>query len=47
MVRFYKQDNGSWAAHDAIVIPPYAVEGWALPSMPGLITDFVISLDDR
>jgi methanethiol oxidase len=47
MVRFFEQDDGSWAKHDAIVIPPYNVEGWALPSMPGLITDFVISLDDR
>jgi hypothetical protein len=24
-----------------------AVEGWALPHMPGLITDILISLDDR
>jgi methanethiol oxidase len=47
MVRFYRQEDNTWAKNDAIVIPPYRVEGWALPYMPGLITDFVISLDDR
>lgn len=26
---------------------PLKVENWILPEMPGLITDFLISLDDR
>eukprot|EP00611_Tribonema_gayanum_P018372 TRINITY_DN3146_c0_g1_i7.p2 TRINITY_DN3146_c0_g1~~TRINITY_DN3146_c0_g1_i7.p2 ORF type:complete len:218 (-),score=77.62 TRINITY_DN3146_c0_g1_i7:369-1022(-) len=47
MVRFFRKDDGTWDKEDAIVIPPLEVEGWALPYMPGLITDFVISLDDK
>lgn len=31
----------------AISIKPLKVRNWMLPEMPGLITDFVISLDDR
>lgn len=31
----------------AVTVPPKTVEGWALPQMPGLITDYVISLDDK
>ncbi|AQK98714.1 Selenium-binding protein 3 [Zea mays] len=33
--------------HVAISIKPLKVRNWFLPEMPGLITDFVISLDDR
>ena len=28
-------------------IPGKKVEGWALPEMPGLITDCLLSLDDK
>jgi methanethiol oxidase len=31
----------------AISVKPLKVRNWILPEMPGLITDFVISLDDR
>jgi hypothetical protein len=34
-------------AQVAVSIPPKNVEGWALPQMPALITDYVISLDDK
>lgn len=30
-----------------ISVEPLKVENWILPEMPGLITDFLISLDDR
>jgi selenium-binding protein 1 len=30
-----------------VAVEAVAVEGWALPHMPGLITDILISLDDR
>ena len=30
-----------------IYVKPLKVENWFLPEMPGLITDFLISLDDR
>ena len=36
-----------WAAEKVIAIPSKKVEGWALPEMPGLITDIILSLDDR
>ena len=38
---------GIWAAEKVIAIPSKKVEGWALPEMPGLITDIILSLDDR
>eukprot|EP00405_Crypthecodinium_cohnii_P016872 CAMPEP_0206458814 /NCGR_PEP_ID=MMETSP0324_2-20121206/23798_1 /ASSEMBLY_ACC=CAM_ASM_000836 /TAXON_ID=2866 /ORGANISM="Crypthecodinium cohnii, Strain Seligo" /LENGTH=505 /DNA_ID=CAMNT_0053930233 /DNA_START=82 /DNA_END=1596 /DNA_ORIENTATION=+ len=47
IVRFFKKDGGEWATEVVGAVEPVAVEGWALPNMPGLITDFVISLDDR
>ena len=31
----------------AISVKPLKVQNWILPEMPGLITDFLISLDDR
>lgn len=31
----------------AISVTPLKVQNWILPEMPGLITDFLISLDDR
>jgi len=30
-----------------IQVEPEAVEGWALPNMPGLITDILLSMDDK
>ena len=30
-----------------IDIPPKKVEGWALPDMPGVLTDIIISMDDK
>ncbi|XP_061885832.1 methanethiol oxidase [Entelurus aequoreus] len=45
--RFYKAPKGKWAAEKVISVPSKKVEGWLLPEMPGLITDILISLDDR
>ncbi|XP_023657255.1 methanethiol oxidase [Paramormyrops kingsleyae] len=45
--RFYKTGNSDWAAEKVISIPSKKVEGWVLPQMPSLITDILISLDDR
>lgn len=45
--RFFQNPTGEWAAEKVIAIPPKKVEGWALPDMPGLITDILLSLDDR
>jgi len=45
--RFYRKEDGTWAAHKVISIPPKKVKGWALPEMPGVMTDILISLDDR
>ncbi|XP_050142818.1 selenium-binding protein 2 [Malus sylvestris] len=47
MVRFFKTDDGSWSHEVAISVKPLKVQNWILPEMPGLITDFLISLDDR
>ncbi|XP_009083029.1 PREDICTED: selenium-binding protein 1 [Acanthisitta chloris] len=45
--RFYKTRKGDWAAEKVIEVPSKKVQGWLLPDMPGLITDILISLDDR
>nr|XP_039265908.1 methanethiol oxidase-like [Styela clava] len=45
--RFFKETSGKWSAEKVISIPPKKVKGWALPDMPGLITDIILSMDDR
>ncbi len=40
-------DVGTWAAEVVIRQEWTPVEGWALPAMPPLITDILVSLDDR
>ncbi|KAF5286285.1 hypothetical protein FQR65_LT12725 [Abscondita terminalis] len=45
--RLYKTEQGTWDTEKVISVNPKKVEGWMLDSMPGLITDFIISLDDR
>ncbi|CAL5413903.1 unnamed protein product [Camellia sinensis] len=47
MVRFFKAPEASWSHEFAISVKPLKVKNWILPEMPGLITDFLISLDDR
>ncbi|KAK9138478.1 hypothetical protein Sjap_009072 [Stephania japonica] len=47
MVRFFKTPDGSWNHEVAVTVQPLKVKNWILPEMPGLITDFLISLDDR
>jgi len=41
--------SGEWGADLVISIPPKTVSGWwvGLTSMPGVITDILISMDDR
>jgi len=45
--RYFRKPNGKWDAEKVITIPDKKVNGWALPVMPGLITDILLSLDDR
>jgi len=45
--RFYRSDDGSWKADKVISTPNKKVEGWVLPEMPGLVTDILISMDDK
>jgi len=47
MFRIYKTDKGDWAAEKVIDIPNKKVEGWIMPEMPGVMTDILISMDDR
>lgn len=47
IIRFHR-DNGSWAVEKVIDIPNEELQGWPLEGgVPGLITDLVLSLDDR
>ena len=39
--------EGKWVTKVAIRQEPTQVEGWALPHLPPLITDILLSLDDR
>ncbi|KAI3436518.1 hypothetical protein D9Q98_005935 [Chlorella vulgaris] len=49
VIHIHKEVNGStkWKTDVVIKQPWTKVEGWALPEMPPLITDILISLDDR
>ena len=42
----WQKTDGRWAVEKVIDIPAIEVEGWPFP-VPSLITDFVISMDDR
>jgi selenium-binding protein 1 len=44
----WHRPNGSWEAEQVISVDNVDLEGWPLPGgVPGLITDIVISMDDR
>ena len=45
MFHFHRQ-NGSWAADPVIEVESVELDGWPFP-VPGLITDLVLSMDDR
>jgi len=45
--RIFKTDEDDWMAEKVIDVPAKKVEGWVLPEMPGVITDIIISMDDR
>jgi len=45
--RFFQDENNKWKAEKVIEVPAKKVPGWALPAIPGLITDIIISLDDK
>ncbi|KDD73899.1 selenium binding protein SBP56 [Helicosporidium sp. ATCC 50920] len=48
VIHFVKDEaSGQWKTDVAIRQPWLSVEGWALPELPPLITDILISLDDR
>jgi selenium-binding protein 1 len=42
----WHKTNGSWEVEKVIDVPSEDVEGWPMP-MPGLITDLLVSMDDR
>jgi selenium-binding protein 1 len=42
----FQRDNGSWQADQVIAVESVPLEGWPFP-VPGLITDLVLSMDDR
>ncbi|VDL76494.1 unnamed protein product [Nippostrongylus brasiliensis] len=41
------KENAEYEATCVVEIPPKKVEGWALPEMPSLVTDILISMDDK
>lgn len=45
--RFFRAPDGTWEAEKVIAIAPKNVTGWILDTMPAVITDILISLDDR
>ena len=42
----WHRGNGSWGAEPVIAVESVELEGWPFP-VPGLITDLVLSMDDR
>ena len=47
IVRFLKKPDETWGHEVAISVKPLKVQNWIQREMPGLITYFLISLDDR
>jgi methanethiol oxidase len=45
-VWFWRRANGKWTADPVIDVESIELEGWPFP-VPGLITDLVLSMDDR
>ncbi len=45
MWRFHRE-NGPWSADQVIAVESVELEGWPFP-VPGLITDLLVSMDDR
>ncbi|KAK4876637.1 hypothetical protein RN001_009143 [Aquatica leii] len=45
--RLFKKDNSDWSVQKVISVNPKKVSGWILDYMPGLISDLIISLDDK
>jgi selenium-binding protein 1 len=44
----WHRSNGSWKAEQVISVDNVELDGWPLPGgVPGLITDIVLSMDDR
>ena len=43
----FSAESGDWAAEKVIDIPAKKVDGWVLPEMPGVMTDILISMDDK
>lgn len=41
--RFFKKDDGSWAAEKVIDIPNVKVDGWSLPEVPGIIDILILA----
>jgi len=47
IIHIFKDGQGEWQIENVITVPALEVENWALPHMPGLITDILISMDDK
>lgn len=46
MWHWHQNDQGRWSAEKVIAVESIEAEGWPFP-VPGLITDLVLSMDDR
>ncbi len=47
-IKRFHRERGSWSAETVIDVANEELEGWPLPGgVPGLITDLVLSMDDR
>ncbi len=42
----FRRTNGAWAADPVVAVDPVELDGWPT-GVPGLITDIVVSMDDR
>jgi selenium-binding protein 1 len=45
-IQHFERSNGGWTAEPVIAVEAVPQEGWPFP-VPGLITDIVVSMDDR
>jgi len=44
---YYRDQKGTWCAEKVIDVPNKKVSGWQMPEMPGILSDILLSLDDK
>lgn len=45
--RFFRKSDDTWATEKVITVPKIKANNWVLPEIPAMVTDILISMDDK